>query len=154
MVRVWRLTKTRHAAQALSGEGARLYGGRWTGLGVRVVYTSGSLSLATLEILVHLQSDRSLPSYSSITIDIPSGLIETVDEQQLPDHWREFPAPAELRIIGEDWLRTLRSTVMKVPSAITPHEYNFLINPSHPGFRDLVIGDPAPYPLDRRFRPR
>ena len=55
MIRAFRLCKTKHLATAFTGEGARLNGGRWNSPGNSVVYTSASLSLATLEVLVHLE---------------------------------------------------------------------------------------------------
>ncbi|MHB8148190.1 MAG: RES domain-containing protein, partial [Vulcanimicrobiaceae bacterium] len=39
----------KHEATALSGEGARLYGGRWNTPGVAALYASSSLALALLE---------------------------------------------------------------------------------------------------------
>ena len=53
-VRVWRLCKSKHAA--FDGEGARLAGGRWNRRGTAVVYASESLSLAALELLVHVDA--------------------------------------------------------------------------------------------------
>ncbi|MBC8006624.1 MAG: RES domain-containing protein, partial [Prolixibacteraceae bacterium] len=41
----------RYAGTAFSGEGARLYGGRWNRKGVPMVYTAGSQSLAMLKCL-------------------------------------------------------------------------------------------------------
>ena len=50
----WRIVKTKYAAQAFDGEGARLYGGRWNSPGLRMVYNSENVALAALEILRHL----------------------------------------------------------------------------------------------------
>ena len=61
MTRAWRIIKSRFAAEAFSGEGARLYGGRWNSPGTAMVYTAGSVSLATLELLVHLDNTSVLP---------------------------------------------------------------------------------------------
>lgn len=52
---VWRIVREKYAATAFDGEGAYRYGGRWNSQGRRVVYTSATLSLAALEMLVHLQ---------------------------------------------------------------------------------------------------
>ena len=49
MLIVWRLTTARFARSAFSGDGARLYGGRWHRKGVPLVYTASSQSLAMLE---------------------------------------------------------------------------------------------------------
>lgn len=55
---VWRLLTARFADTAFTGEGARLYGGRWNRKGVPMVYTAGSQSLATLEMLVQDELNR------------------------------------------------------------------------------------------------
>ena len=52
MLTVWRLVTARFAKSAFSGEGARLYGGRWNRKGVLLVYAAGNQSLAMLEMLV------------------------------------------------------------------------------------------------------
>ena len=58
MLIVWRITTARFARSAFSGEGARLYGGRWTPKGLPVVYTAANQSLAMLEMLVQDQPLR------------------------------------------------------------------------------------------------
>lgn len=67
--RAWRIVKEKHAATAFSGEGARLYGGRWNSVGTSLVYTSGTKALAALESLVHLN-----PPVISNTLPFPSSL--------------------------------------------------------------------------------
>ena len=69
MIRTWRLIKAKHADEAFAGEGARLWGGRWNSKGVRVVYTAASLSLATLEVMVHTPFYNALKNYVCIPID-------------------------------------------------------------------------------------
>jgi len=131
----WRLIKARLAAYAFSVEGARLYGGRWSSPGTPVVYISETLALAALEVLVHVHS-RGLPtSYVTCRIDFDSNWSDIVDPGSLPADWRSSPATAELRAIGDDWVRVRRSLLLKVPSAIVPQEHNYLINPFSSGFR-------------------
>jgi RES domain-containing protein len=151
MPRAWRIVKTRYADHAFTGEGARLYGGRWTSPGVRVVYASSSLSLATLEILVHLQSSGPLTYYSVCTVDFPAGLIEEIDVRALPETWREYPAPVELRQLGDGWIRGESSVVLKVPSVIVPEEHNYLLNPRHRDFFSLSFSEPEPFDVDSRL---
>ncbi len=50
---VYRFTHKKFAGE-LSGTGARLVGGRWNPVGVSVVYTSESISLALLEVLANI----------------------------------------------------------------------------------------------------
>ena len=60
MISAWRIVKRKRARAAVTGEGARLYGGRWNSAGASIVYTAGSQSLAALEIVVHLDSSELL----------------------------------------------------------------------------------------------
>jgi RES domain-containing protein len=151
MPRAWRIVKTKYADHAFSGEGARLYGGRWTSPGVRVVYASSSLSLATLEVLVHLQNSGPLLSYSVCTVDFPEDLVKELAVRSLPHNWRAYPAPAGLRRLGDDWVRGKASVVLKVPSVIVPEEHNYLINPDHRDFPHLSFSEPEPFDMDPRL---
>jgi RES domain-containing protein len=149
-VRAYRITKAKHAATAFDGEGARLYCGRWNSPGVRIVYASTSLSLAVLEILVHLQSDSVLPDYVSFTVEFPDSLIELVDRKVLPADWRSFPSPPKLREIGDTWIRQNSSVALRVPSAILTSEDNVLLNPTHRDFAKLKIAGPNALDIDTR----
>ena len=70
MALAWRIVQTHVADHAFSGEGARRYGGRWNSKGHAVVYTSGSISLAILEILVHIQIYDILEEYVHIPVNL------------------------------------------------------------------------------------
>src|SRR5918997_70680 len=100
MATSWRIVKSRHAGSAFDGEGARLYGGRWNSPGTRMVYTSGSVSLAVLEVLVPLQEASLISSYSLISARFDDALVERLERSRLPDGWRSYPAPSELQRIG------------------------------------------------------
>jgi RES domain-containing protein len=147
----WRIVKSRHASTAFDAEGARLYGGRWNSPGTRMVYTSGSISLAVLEVLVHLRETALLSSYSLITARFNDALVEGLDRSRLPDGWRSYPAPPELQRIGDEWIRSRRSAVLQVPSAVVERESNYLLNPAHPDFSSVVIGEPEPFTFDERL---
>ncbi len=151
MAEVWRIVKARHAAGAFTGEGARLYGGRWTSRGRRAVYTSASAALAILEVLVHLEAPALLPAYALIPAGIPDDLIQRLDQAALPPHWRDYPAPARLQELGDAWLDAGGTPVLQVPSAIVPAEFNFVLDPSHPEFVRIRIGEPHPYAFDPRL---
>lgn len=73
-IRVWRICNAKWAATAFDGQGAKIYGGRWNPIGISVVYTSSSLALATLELLVHLGVKASPKAHMAIAADIPQGL--------------------------------------------------------------------------------
>ena len=151
MIRAWRLIKAEHADDAFSGEGARRGGGRWNSKGVRVVYTSGSLSLATLEVLVHTPFYSALKNYVCIPIDFDPSLSHSITTEDLPDNWAADPVPQSVRDVGDRWVQNQESVILKVPSAIIPVEYNYLINPSHPDFEKVVIRSPQKFAFDPRL---
>ena len=95
MAQVWRLVKEKYADSAFSGEGARQGGGRFNSPGRPVVYTSESLALAELEILVHLPTSRLLDSYVAFRAHLPDGAARTLDRARLPSNWRASPMPTQ-----------------------------------------------------------
>jgi len=129
---VWRVTRTGHAEQPLTGEGARRFGGRWNHVGTPVVYASGTLSLAVLEYLVNLPIS-----------DLPADLVSV--EVQIPD---DLP---ELKDIGTDWSREAKTAILVVPSVVIPNELNYLINPAHPLTKRIKIVSVEPFALDARL---
>jgi RES domain-containing protein len=148
---LWRLVKARHAASAFDGEGARRYGGRWNSPGVRVAYASESASLAVLEVLVHLQSSAVLSSYALVALHVPPSLVEVLDASRLPPDWRASPPPVAVQALGDAWVRAGTSPVLRVPSVLVPIEANYVVNPAHPAFGRLRIGEPQPFTFDARL---
>lgn len=153
MIQVWRLVTARFAGSAFSGEGARLYGGRWNRKGVPMVYTSASQSLAMLEMLA--QDDPLRAQYVVIPAAIPDALeIERVATDELPTDWRGLGARGPLQELGTAWARSLSTAVLAVPSAVIPAESNYLLNPLHSDFGRIEIGEPEPFVTDPRLFPR
>lgn len=150
MLSVWRITTARFARSAFSGEGARLYGGRWNPKGVPMVYTAANQSLAMLEMLVQDQPLRA--RYIMIEARIPSGAtIDRVSVNDLPSDWREIGARDKLQRIGGEWAKRRSAAVLAVPSAIVPAESNYLLNPLHPDFKRIKIGKPDTVETDLRL---
>jgi RES domain-containing protein len=147
-LQAWRIVKTKHAATAFSGEGARLFGGRWNSAGVSLVYTSSTQALAALESLVHLNPPV-IFKYAAIPLEFEAELVEKVTA--LPPGWANSPAPPSTRALGDLWAKEARSAVLELPSAIIPGESNFLLNPAHPDFKKIVIGKPVPFSFDPRL---
>jgi RES domain-containing protein len=147
----WRIVLRRFVKSAFTGEGARLFGGRWNSSGRLVVYTAQSQALAALEILVHLDSEKLLRHYLAIPVTIPPQLIERLSPSSLPRNWRVYPAPRSTRAIGDAWLARASSPVLQVPSVVIPAESNFLLNPTHPHFLKLRFGKPVPFLFDPRL---
>lgn len=148
MIRAFRLCKTKHLSTAFTGEGARLNGGRWNSPGNLVVYVSSSLSLATLEVLVHLEDPEAFDRlFSWVPVEIPHDSVETVNPTTLAIGWNHDEAGPVSRAVGDAWLRSMRSAALAVPSVITPGEWNYMLNPGHSDFPRIQIG---PF---QRFRP-
>lgn len=147
---VWRITTRRFADQAFSGEGARLYGGRWNRVGQSVIYTAESRSLALLEILV--QDEPLRANYVLMPAHLPEHIsLETLDTSVLPKNWRTHAGRETLQALGGEWLQQSRSCVLAVPSAVIPAELNFLINPLHPDFKHISLGEPETLDTDMRL---
>jgi RES domain-containing protein len=147
---VWRLTTARFARSAFSGDGARLYAGRWHRKGVLLVYTASSQSLATLEMLV--QDEPLRARYVMIEARIPKAvMIESIGIHDLPSNWRDIAARETRQAIGTEWARRRSSAVLGVPSAVIPAETNYLLNPLHPDFHRIKTGTPLPFETDLRL---
>lgn len=152
MVTVWRIVQTRYADAAFSGEGARRAGGRFNSPGTALVYTSESLALAELEILVNLPTDRLLTSYVAFRAGIPEDAMDSLDRTRLPENWRDAPAPRSVRSLGDRWVAAEESLALRVPSAVVPAETNVLINPRHPSMDRIEIIGPIDPEIDERLR--
>lgn len=152
MIEAWRITKLRHAASAFSGEGARLYGGRWNSAGLAVVYVSASQSLAMLEIVAHLNRQSILDRYVVFQVEFDESMVEVVDPTTLGPSWRDSPRPVEIAAIGDEWVRRGTSAVLAVPSTLIPAERNYLLNTAHPEFSAIAIGPPTTIEIDPRLR--
>lgn len=151
-LQVWRIVNAKWATTPFDGQGAKTYGGRWNSVGTSVVYTSSSLSLATLELLVHLGVKTTPKSYISIPADIPDELIiEQVNQDNLPDNWKNDPPPLAVAAIGDQWINSNKSAVLRVPSAVIDEEWNYLLNPEHSDFYKIKIGSARQFHFDSRL---
>lgn len=135
----YRLVKTKWASSAFDGEGAKRYGGRWNSRGKACVYLSASESLAVLEILVHLNDTQQMNHYTLLQLSIKQTDILYLPEENMPDNWKEFPAPADTAELGDAWLRGTPSLALAVPSVIVPREWNYILNPAHDKFNQTIL---------------
>ncbi|MEX2534945.1 MAG: RES family NAD+ phosphorylase [Trueperaceae bacterium] len=148
-MKAFRLIDQRYEAEALTGEGAFVYGGRWNPPGYPMVYTAANLSLAVLEILVHVEDRRKLQDYRLVRLDVPDNAIEELAVDSLQAGWT---ARLEVtRKLGRDWLTEARSLALLVPSVVLPDERNLLLNTSHPEMTRIRSGTPEPFRFDPRL---
>jgi RES domain-containing protein len=153
-VTAWRITNKKHAAEAFSGEGAKLFGGRWNPPGHAAIYAADSLSLAILELIVHLDEDEDINDYVAIPVEFDDARIITWREEILPKNWSNLPISDQTQNMGKIWLKEKQSLVLKVPSSVVHHDHNFVINPLHPDFSSLKIGRPQAIQIDPRLTAR
>lgn len=113
---------------------------RWNKKGEFVIYTGASRSLSTLELVVHRNSIKPDNIYKLMIISIPDSdqLVKTITTKSLPGNWRQFEAYAKLQEIGSEWINSKETLLLKVPSAVIPQEYNYIINAEHPDFKKTV----------------
>lgn len=147
----WRITTRRDPSAAFDGEGARLHGGRWNRSGTRLVYAAEHLSLAALELFVHLDPEDEPRSLFRFRVEVPDDALEVLTAERLPARWREYPAPAATTAIGTEWARRGDSLALVVPSAVIPEERNVLLNPAHPRFAKLALETGKPFSFDPRM---
>jgi RES domain-containing protein len=149
-IMAYRLVAPKWAATALSGEGARLYGGRWNSPGRPMVYLASSRALAALELLVHLTTpgSRRIPR-TLISVRIPAEMI--AGELWQDEGWRDDPPGKQSTDQGDDWLGVGKSAGVFAPSAIIPAEQNILLNPLHEDFRKIDIVKTEPFAFDHRL---
>lgn len=140
MIQAWRVGRA--AYTDLSGEGARRHGGRWNSPGLPVVYMAEHPALAVLEVRVHLDLPPDLlpDDYALMRVDLPDEPPEEVAAM-----------PPDPREAGDDWLRSGRTAVLRVPSAIVPTATNLLLNPRHPRAAEAQVSLTRPFQFDVRL---
>src|SRR5258707_2111805 len=133
----WRLS--RH--ESLDGEGGRRYGARWHSAGSPIVYLAESPPGALIEILVHLELNESElpPAYRLLRVTAPDKL--RIAQLRVPsgDDWKSNLGLT--RRIGDVLLKSQRSALARVPSAILPNTFNYLLNPLHKDARRIRIAE-------------
>ncbi len=152
-MQVWRICRSRYADEAFTGEGARLFGGRWNNRGTRMIYTSTSLALAAMEAFVNLEPNLHPDDLVFLEAELPDTCsIEQIVAASLPTKWRSEDSE-QLRCLGEAWIQRGKSVALRVPSAVIPTEWNVLLNPVHKEIEKLQVQPPLPFEFDvRMFR--
>jgi RES domain-containing protein len=148
----WRLVKKAHERDAFTGEGARRYGGRWNERGTAVVYVSGTVALAVLEVFVHLGGGQQGLVFATFEVEIPNSVtVEVLVPSALPANWRAEPPPTECMALGTKWVKQGHAAVLEVPSVVIPRERNYVLNIGHADFAKLKITQRDDFTLDSRM---
>ena len=151
MASAWRIVRASREKTAFTGEGPWRYGGRWNSPGIHVVYVSEHQSTAAFEVFANRVPFILEEKYKAFHLQWPDGLTEIFPVKKLPTNWRVSPPPAETMKIGDRWVQEQRSTVLALPSAISPADTNFLLNPEHPDFKHIRIARPIAFEFDQRL---
>lgn len=133
---VFRISREVYARQLSSSGTAN----RWNLRGQHVIYTGSSRSLSSLELIVHKSNLVPDEDYKVMVISVGDHdhLVRQIKINELPENWRSVSAYARLQQIGAEWYDDKESLLLKIPSAIIPYEYNFIINTEHPDYRKNV----------------
>ena len=152
MNRVYRVLRRKYARAPFDGEGAYLYGGRWSSPGVRLSYTSEHQSLAMLEYFVHLDKDDPPNDLVLAIAEFPDELSRgKVEITALPGNWRDAAAPPELIHFGDEFAESGEHALLLVPSVLAPSENNCLVNPEHPDYKRVKVLGLEPLSYDPRM---
>lgn len=154
-MKVYRIERGKYLDQTLEGIGASKSDGfRWNSRNTYLVYTAESRALALLEIAVHLDLSEDLPGDRYfVVINIPDKVkITTLNLQDLPLDWDSKPPDIKTKFIGDDFVKSKVSAILKVPSSIVHQEFNYLINPHHPDSREIKIVSKQRLVFDQRLK--
>jgi RES domain-containing protein len=151
---VFRLVQTEFVGK-LTGKGAAIKGGRWNSIGIEMIYTAGNRSLAMAEVAVHFSLGTLPSNFKMMTLEIPSTVsMMSLSEKKLSEGWNSFPPPVNTRQFGDRFILENGVAVLKVPSVVTPGDFNYLINPFHKDISKIRIVSVEDFLFDKRlFKP-
>lgn len=150
-MRAFRIVKRRHAAEAFTGEGARMHGGRWNHPGIPMVYAAQTRALAAMETLAHFAGAERRIEFVVFEIEVPDRLVATIAVADLPAGWRGREPSATTQDLGSAWQREGRSVALTVPSVLIPEELCVLLNPEHRDTDKVTVNYPVAFEFDERI---
>lgn len=154
---LWRIAaETRqYKADDLSGGGAARNPGRWNEAGQAVLYTAPTIALAVLETASHID-DGGLPlNRYLVRIEVPARTWTArreFDAAALPPTWNAIPAGATSVQLGSQWIKSMASAILLVPSVIVPEERAALLNPAHQDASKIKASVVRPFEYNKLFR--
>lgn len=130
---LFRISSEEFCKQLISSENSN----RWNRRGEYVIYVGSTRSLLTFDLVVHRNFIKPDINHKVMVISVPDSdeLVKTITTKELPSNWRRFEAYTDLQKIGSDWYNSKETLLLKVPSAVIPSEYNYIINTVHPNFK-------------------
>lgn len=143
---VYRITSAKYANQLTASGRA----GRWNLTDQYVLYASSSRSLATLEMLVNRSNLHPKVDYKVTLLSVPDQF-DAYEVTDLPENWRSLADYSRLQGLGSFWYNHGDNALLRIPSAVIPHERNFLINTKHSSFNKVEISAVEDYFWDERL---
>lgn len=137
---LYRITQEAYSSD-LSGDGSRIFGGRWNSEGRYALYTSANRSLALLETLAHIPAKLFRnKKYILVTIFLPDkASLKFIEEKDLPNNWDALDIQHVTQKIGDNFLEEQKCLLFRVPSVLMPEEFNYIINPLHPSMKQVKV---------------
>ena len=134
----------------LSGEGAKIYGGRWNSEGIPAVYFASSRALAVLEVLVHLPTGLLPRNFCMATFEVNADFTE-FNADELPAKWQSIPFTKTTQMMGNQFFKESKSLLLKVPSAIVSGDFNYVVNPLHNSITKVKLVEKVGFSFDDRL---
>jgi len=137
---LYRITQESYSND-LSGDGSRIFGGRWNSEGRYALYTSANRSLALLETLAHIPAKLFRnKKYILVTVFLPDKApLKFIEEKDLPNNWDALDIQHVTQKIGDNFLEEQKGLLFRVPSVLMPEEFNYIINPLHPSMKQVKV---------------
>ena len=137
---LYRITQESYSND-LSGDGSRIFGGRWNSEGRYALYTSANRSLALLETLAHIPAKLFRnKKYILVTVFLPDKApLKFIEEKDLPNNWDALDIQHVTQKIGDNFLEEQKGLLLRVPSVLMPEEFNYIINPLHPAMKQVKV---------------
>jgi len=151
LMQIYRLTRKKYSDK-LSGKGAAIKGARWNSIGTEMIYCAENRSLAMAEVAVDYSLAMLPDDYVMLTIQCDDTLkVKEIPLDELPAKWNVFPPLKGTQEIGDHFIREGKFALCRIPSVVTPGDYNLLVNPHHKGFEKIKIVKVEPFVFDNRL---
>lgn len=141
---LWRISNY----ATLDGEGGKLFPARWHTKGRAIIYTADHPASSLCEMLANTDA-MALPSSFQL-LKIVASEIKVSAVENLDANWTTDQKITQ--DLGDKWLAAKTSVLLRVPSALVPEAFNYLINPTHPEMTRIQIKEVLRVPLDSRLR--
>jgi RES domain-containing protein len=151
-MKIYRLAKKDYIHD-FSGEGARLYGGRWNRKGTPCFYASENAALCLLEFTVQYNKEALPHDVVMAEIELPNNLkVTEITSEELPNGWNKIGENYATQRFGTEFFKHFNNIGFKVPSVVSPFGFNYILNPMHKDFPKIKLIGEKEFILDARIK--